>query len=117
MALAIRSYGTVFHSNLKCNRDQCGSHCREVSFHIVAIAETAKFLLINLMWYYSLHPNEAGSVYNTENQLIVWCSYLTNSMCEGKVGTIQSNSAPVLKHRTLTTRMITRIPKDCTRLR
>ena len=32
-------------------------------------------------------------------------------MCEGYVGSIQDNSAPVLKYQTLTTHMITRIPK------
>jgi len=45
MVLAVRCYGTALPGNLECNDDQCGSHCREVSFHIVAIAETVKFLL------------------------------------------------------------------------
>jgi hypothetical protein len=54
---------SALSGNLKYNHDQRGSHCREVSFHVVAIAETVKFLLINLRWYYSLHLNEAGSMY------------------------------------------------------
>jgi hypothetical protein len=106
---ALLRYGTF---RLKRNHDQFGSHCREVLFHIVAITETVQFLLVILRWY-SLLLNEAGSVYSTETQLIVWCSYLTNRMCEGYVGSAQNNSAPALN----LARMITRIPNLSTRLR